>query len=233
MSEYKVLDDFALVRLDNGFYENKIITASGFELFLSEAYLSNPNIHITCTGTLMAVPGKIRKPEANTMDAYRRLLFREEIGFPDYGRETLQSMTGRHDELYKHVFSDSIEIELKEMDKVYFFHDGIDQEEKIGDYYKILYQNIICGIRDGEIIMNAAYCLLEEHLDDHKTSLITLNKIKSNKGIVRHIGTSLRGFGKICNEGDLVLYENNYDYPIEIIHKKYLVTPQYKIMAIL
>jgi len=83
--------------------------------------------------------------------------------------------------------------------------------------------------------MNAAYCLLDQHYDTVQSDLIIIpnNKIKANKGYVRHVGSPLKGFDQICNVGDLVMYERNYDYALKINGTEYLVTPQYKILAIL
>lgn len=147
--------------------------------------------------------------------------------------------------------------EVQVGDKVYFHFLTIDESNRLkgddgGDYYKLRYNNIFCVVRDENIIPIGGFVLLQPAYDEgveileripsqcaphivrrSSSGLIVESNIKPKavEGIVRHIGTPLIVDTCEIKVADLVSFELNADFKMEIEGKEYYVIPYRDILG--
>lgn len=119
--------------------------------------------------------------------------------------------------------TDMTPIEVSLGDKVYFHHfvtTEVDNETYYKDIFKCRFDELICKVVDGEIIMLNQWCLIEPEnpKEVSKNGLIYEQK-KENIGTVRYADKRfLEGGGAI---GDRVMFGKDMDYDIIIEGKTY------------
>lgn len=189
----------------------------------------NPNNYVRIYGEVIAIPDRLGKGGKDESEPV--------VWFNDSPK-----------------YIDSIVEEVKKGDRIYFYytqiseHNLLEWDGKI--YYKVPYTQIICSIRNGEIIMIGGHTLLtpyyggdivEETIGGHKvfgtkTSFgifLPVDKPEERKGIVEHVGTPLIEDECNISVGDLVLFPANYDVRNTIEGKEYYTMRQHEILAIL
>lgn len=231
-----ILYDYVFVKAEKE-TEDEIITAGGLKLWIDTTY--NPVKHSRTYGIVTHLPKKLRDTG-------------EPIYWSDNGKGVSPQNTALID--YGFKYPDSIKQEVKIGDKIYFFGHFNSREfhwvEIDNQFYiRIPYASIICAVRDNIIIPIGSNVLLEPFLGDNivlteilgkevyvkKIGLIEIpleSKPEINKGIVRHIGTSLNGLELELKIGDKVLIPPKYDIKLKIEGKDYIIILQHEISAI-
>lgn len=143
--------------------------------------------------------------------------------------------------------------EIKVGDRIYMHFNALDRNEPIFsngiNYYGVLYDMIICAMRDGEIIMSGGRVLCKPIVDESveisptgvtekKTSsgiIYDIGKERHNlkKAIVHKIGTPHTGKPVLgVKEGDVVYYLKDADWVNLIDGEEYFVMTQDDLIAV-
>jgi co-chaperonin GroES (HSP10) len=139
-------------------------------------------------------------------------------------------------------------------DKVYIHHNALEEFNMIPDskgLWVIEYEDVLCAVRDGNIIPINGRILAEPIFDDdiieidyhgakRKVKMTESGLVKEldpsynlKKARLAHIGTPQKGDAKVpINKGDVFYYILNADYKNEIEGKEYFVMFQDEIIAI-
>lgn len=151
-------------------------------------------------------------------------------------------------------YIDAIVPEVEKGDRIYFYYNAINEynllEWEGNMYYKVSYTQIICTVRDSEIIMIGGHVLLtpyygegivEENIEGHKVFgkktaaglFLPVAKPEKLKGVVHYVGTPLIGEEEIVQRGDLVCFTQNSDIKNNIEGHEYYTMRQHEILATL
>lgn len=144
--------------------------------------------------------------------------------------------------------------EVEVGDKVYFHFNTIAPENSVTlpdgtVFYKLAYQNVLCVVREGEIIPIGSNVFIEPEYEDGVIDLGTdgtkakispsgiITEVgvrpKALRGYVRHIGAALRGHVREVNPGDKIVYSKNSDWPVKVEGKTYFCMKQWDIEGII
>jgi hypothetical protein len=118
-------------------------------------------------------------------------------------------------------------------------------------YYRVRYDDVICAVRDGGIIMVGSYTLIEPDYETWEDILVptyTMFKDKHGKfiprpkeqwiqkkvepgyrhlkGFVRHVGEPFKMDKREVNVGDHIVYKKNFNWEMEIEGKRYFAIRQ-------
>lgn len=128
--------------------------------------------------------------------------------------------------------------DIRRFDKVYFDPRVTEPENRLGSHngkelYKIRVDQIICTVRDGEILPQGEWCLVEPDMEDW-------SEIMSPKGIymkprpeAKHLRGIMRHFQHRddIREGDKIIYMKGADWLLKIEGKKYYAIEAQDILA--
>jgi co-chaperonin GroES (HSP10) len=118
--------------------------------------------------------------------------------------------------------------DIRRFDKVYFDPRVTENENILGLYkgqelFKIRVDDIICSVRDGEIIMQGGWCLVEPDMESWeeittKAGIIMKPRpeAKTLRGIMRHFQHR-----DDLQAGDTILYARGADWTLKIEGKEY------------
>ena len=195
--------------------------------------------HNRIWGTVVSVPKKLSDAPL--------LYLKEEIGFP-YPRNPE----------FKFVTLADINPIVKEGDKVYFHFNTISEDNRLKEYFadihskifKVRYDDIMCVVREGNIIMVGSWVLVDKVFDpDVKEVEVNGHMVMAKttgSGLVTEIGVKPRplagtvvhiGDPFLCDEeleivsGDQVLFTKESDWVNTIEGKEYYVMRQRDIIA--
>lgn len=127
--------------------------------------------------------------------------------------------------------------DIRRFDRVYFDHRVTEPENRIGSHngqelYAIRVDNIICSVRDGEIIMQGEWNLVEldmETWDEIKTPrgiyIKPAPEAKALRGIMRHFNR------KDLEVGDKVVFNRGSDWTMKVEGKTYYAIENQDIVA--
>lgn len=230
----------------------------GKELYFDGSFEKGRNRRLY--GEVIAVPGKLTALEN---------LYQVGIGWPqppEYtSGEVLNLHASRGTEItredyrcttYKAEYKTTADIEqdVRVGDRVYVHFNSIVPENRIKNddgrtIYKVAYHNVLCTVRQGNIIPIGGYVLVDPSYDGEvqdigmgydkaKVSASGLiidlvSEPKQQEGIVRYVGSPLKGDEEIVKEGDKVIYEKNADWLMKIEGKEYFVIRQRDLLAVI
>jgi co-chaperonin GroES (HSP10) len=112
--------------------------------------------------------------------------------------------------------------DIRRFDKIYFDYRVTEPDNLVGSHdgkelYKVRVDQILCSVRDGQIITQGGWCLVEPNMetwDEITTPSGIIMKpqpqAKYLEGVVRHIAD-----GGI-KPGDKILYEKNADWTVKV-----------------
>lgn len=236
--------DFVVAKT-NQFFIDRIGTNKN--IILAADYRPEHNIKIDAE--VVTVPNKISQ----------RLFAMNQVGPPMY-------YEGSPSEV---IFTDRIPIIAQPGDKVYIHYNAMMMNYKepfhiegSGDnqtiYLKILYERILCIVRDGEIIPNATWTLVEPDMETWDDILIPTyfpanltggKKVQRPKkewlamksrpdakllqGFVRHVGPPLIGDELDLKQGQKILYKKDADFRVTIEGQEYFLIKQKDIEVII
>ena len=241
---YRFHTDYAVVKTDR-FFNDRIGTNN--QIILAADYRPEHNFKITAE--VVSVPDKLSQ----------RIFAMNQVGPPMY-------YEGSPTEV---VFTNQIPIIVKPGDIVYLHYNAVNQNYKQpleivknGDettiYMKILYERILCIVRDGEIIPNATWTLVEPDLEtwDDITIptyyapeltggkkvlrpknewIVTKSRpdVKFLQGYLKHVGPPLKGEELDLKPDQKVVYKRESEFKVHIEGKDYFLIKQKDIEMII
>ena len=112
---------------------------------------------------------------------------------------------------------DDIEEDIKVGDKMYGHHFLVDNEIEDGIHWQLI-KDVVCVIRDGEIIMLNDWNFLEPESAEQKTEsgifLTPVEGDREDRAIVKHASKFLKSQG--VKRGDTVYFRKDCDKPMDI-----------------
>lgn len=118
--------------------------------------------------------------------------------------------------------------DIRKGDKCYFPPTITEPSNRIGDYggkemYKISVEEIICIVRNGEILTQGPWCLVEPDMEDWSDIMTKAGIVKKPKPEARIMRGHLRHSQKLngAEIGDLIVYAQGCDWTIKIEGKEY------------
>ncbi len=230
----RIPKNIVLVKLEKK-SENEYVFGNGHTIHLMvelDAYKDgtyNPNNYTRIFGEVVAIPDRLGKGGKDESEPV--------VWFNDAPK-----------------YIDSIVEEVQVGDRIYFYYTQISDHNILewegGLYYKVPYTQIICAIRNGEMIMIGGHILLkpyygegiiEENIAGHRvfgkmTSFgvfMPVAKPEERKGTVAHVGTPLIGDDANLSVGDLCYFPVNYDVKTTIEGVEYYTMRQHEILCTL
>lgn len=133
--------------------------------------------------------------------------------------------------------SSKLPVEIKVGDRIFFHHFTCDADNRVEVNNEILYhcayESVYCKIVDGKIIMLGDYNFIEPLQEEEKSSVIITpdmaKKQSDKKGVIRHMNIRLEEQG--VKIGDVILFQKNADYCIDVDGKPYFVIDNKYIVA--
>jgi co-chaperonin GroES (HSP10) len=146
--------------------------------------------------------------------------------------------------------------DIRRGDKVYFGEWVTEPENELGKHgkrelYKVLPNEIICTVRDGEIIMQSDWCLVEPNMETWEENMIPTPVVVNGKpltnpdGSIRYrpkeewivtktqpehkpLEAFMRHFTPFCEleEGDKIIYNQGANWPVIVEGKEYFAVQQ-------
>lgn len=218
---------------------NDKVKINGRQIILDPSF--NPELHVRTYGEVVHVPSRMGN---------QPMPLQESIGTPSYHEYAP----------VKFKLLSDIEPVVNVSDRIYVHFNTITQrnivkEEGEGDdkmyFIAVRYDNVICAVRDGRILMVGSYALVEPDMESYDEILIpTFYDIKDKegnpmpkpkefwiqkkvapeakflKGFVRHIDKPLKGDVRECNPGDHIIYKRNADWKMTIEGAEYFAIRQ-------
>lgn len=166
---------------------------------------------------------------------------------------------------YRYKFLSDISQEIKVGDRIYYHFNTIKPHNMINVegvhpnrtwYIKVRYDQIICAVRDGNIIPIGGYMLVDPDFESWEDIMVpTYSNIQDNDGkpilkpksqwlvrksapgykyllgFVRHVGTPLRGDKVEVKVGQKIVYTRNADWLVNIEGKDYFVIKQRHVLG--
>lgn len=237
MSEIQVLQDFVYLRVEKE-KEDTIETKVG-SLYIDSRF--EHGLHHRIYGTVISVP---RILTSNVKMPF----LREEIGIP-YPKTDFDM---------KFVTLADIEPVVRVGDKIYFHFNTVTEDNRFKEHFadthskvfKVRYDQIICVVRDGEIIPVGTWTLVEKvfdpdvqdiEIDGRKvkvktttSGLVTEVNVKPRPlaGTIAYIGAPFKCDPELdLSSGDQVLFTKESDWVNKIEGKEYYVMRQRDIIA--
>lgn len=165
-----------------------------------------------------------------------------------YGQFQGQVSVSRDDyrsgpEAPKMVTLADLPMDIKVGDKAYYHYKSIRNKFDMHvDGYEVLQvriDDIFCVVRDGEIIPQAGWVMVEPDMEswedltsEHGIIVSSERKARHLLGYVRHIGEPWSMDIKEANVGDKIVYEPESDWTVKIEGKDYYMMKQRDILAI-
>lgn len=206
----------------------------------------NPQMHARIYGEVISVPPILSK----------MMIMQIHRGLPSYHE---------YSPYYYRYISD-IAPEIQVGDRIYFHFNTIMnmnnlmREEGEGDnriwYFRVRYDQVICAVRDGKIIMIGGYALIDPDYETWKEILVpTYTNLKDRfgkpipkpesqwiqkkvepgykylRGYVRHVGTPMKGDKLEIQPGQCIYYRKNADWLVPVEGSKYFAIRQANIIG--
>ncbi len=128
--------------------------------------------------------------------------------------------------------------DIRRFDKVYFGPNVTEPDNMLGMHkgkqlYKMRVDDIICVVRDGELLVQGSWCLIEPDMETWeeittKAGIIMKPNPEARylKGTIRHMQ-----YREDISEGDHIMYVPGADWQLKIEGKEYYVIPTYDILC--
>lgn len=218
---------------------NDSIDLGGKKLFLEVGY--DPARHVCIHGEVTSVPVRL-SPGIMISQQHR--------GLPSYYEQTP----------YSYRFLDDVEQDVEVGDKIFFHFNTVKSHNivKVDGtapnrtwYIKVRYDQVICAVRNGEIIMIGGHTLIDpdfeswadisvptysDLLDEDGKKIVKPENqwlvtkssptYKHRTGFVKKVGKPLRGDKCEIKEGQKILYQTNADWMVRIEDRDYFVIKQ-------
>lgn len=237
--------DYIIIKTDKMFDDKvQYRGADGKQLVFDPGF--QPWLHVRTYGEIVSVPVHLSAVP---------MPLQEPIGTPSYHEKSPIK--------FKHMRD--IVPDAKVGDKAYFHFNTISMQNLVREegkhpdrtlYFKVRYDQVICVVRDEQIIPIASYALVEpdmETMDDILIPVYSSLKDKDGKpipmpkekwiqskvapgfrdlkGTVKHVGPALKGDTCEVAVGDKILFRKNADWMVTIEGHKYFVIRQRHIMG--
>lgn len=236
----KSFQNFIIFKTDTLFDDKvKFKGIGGRELFVDPTF--DPAVHVRIYGEVVNLP--LRLSESIPISQEHR-------GIPSYHEQSP----------YKYKTVSDVEREVRIGDRIYFHFntikqhnfvrvDGVDPDRVW--FIKVRYDQVICAVRDGQIIMIGGHCLIDPDFESWKDiSIPSYSDLKDKDGnpilkpesqwlvtksapgykyltgFVRAVGSPLRGDVCEVKVGQKIWYHRNADWMVKIESKDYFVIKQ-------
>lgn len=118
--------------------------------------------------------------------------------------------------------------DIRRFDKVYFAPTVTEPENLLGmhkkkELYKVRVDDILCVVRDGEILPQSWWCLVEPDMESWVDITTKAGIIMKPHPEAHYLRGTMRYFQHIdgLNEGDHIMYDRGADYLLKIEGKEY------------
>lgn len=230
----KAFQNFIIFKTDQ-LFNDKVKMKAGGELYFDPSF--NPAVHARIYGEVVSVPIRL-SPSIP--------ISQKHAGLPGYNERSP----------YSYKYMADIEQDVRVGDRIYYHFNTI----KIGNivkeegahpnktwYLKVRYDQVICAVRNGEIICIGGHTLVDpdfETWDDITIQVPTALKDASGqtitrpvitkaqptykflRGTVRHVGKPLKGDVCEVKPGQKILYHRHGDWLVKIEDRDYFVIKQ-------
>jgi len=239
MSDFKAYSNHVIFKTDVIFNDKATFKGvNGQDIVIQPGF--DPARHVRCYGEVVSIPLHLSKHPVS----------QELRGSPPYSESSPFE--------YRHICD--IEQEVKVSDRVYYHFNTITMKNcvKIEGthtnrvwYYKVSYDQIICAVRDGQIIPIASYVLCDPDMESWEDIFVpTKSGLKDKHGkdilkpkdqwiqkkvkpehkfltaFVRHVGKPLKGDNLEFEVGQKIWYRRNADWMNKIEGRDYFVIRQ-------
>ena len=240
----KPFSNYVIFRTDTMFNDKvQFEGLKGETLVLDPSF--DPQRHVRTYGEVVSLPAQLTK----------RPIMQEHRGSPAPSDSSPYS--------YKYVSDVSEELQIG--DRIYFHFNTITMKNCVKEegehpnrvwYFKVSYEQIVCAIRNGQIIPISSYVLVDPDFENWDDILVpTYTMLKDEQGnfipkpkeqwiqkkvrpeykyltaFVRHVGTPLKGDKCEIEVGQKIWYRRNADWMNTIEGKDYFAIRQRHIVA--
>lgn len=173
-----------------------------------------------------------RKYMSHDMISHRVRMGAKEMGRHNYNPSTF-------DDFEKVTLADiGRKTDVKRFDKIYFDYRVTEEDNLVGKHegkelYKVRVDQILCVVRDEEIIMQGGWCLVEPDMETWeeittKSGIVMKPQPQAKylKGIMRHISPDYN-----IGAGDNILYEKHADWTVTIEGSDYYAIEERDILG--